>query len=55
MKKIINPWRNHPGYNCLGCCPDNPIMQHDIAKHGFTYCGIIYLASGAKRLAYQKK
>ena len=28
MKKIINPWRNHPGYNCFACCPDNPIGLH---------------------------
>ena len=28
MKKIINPWRDHPGYNCFGCCPDNPIGLH---------------------------
>ena len=28
MKKIINPWRNHPEYNCFGCCPDNPIGLH---------------------------
>ena len=33
---------------------DNAIMQHNIEKHGFTYCGIIYLASGDERLAYQK-
>ena len=33
---------------------DNLIMQHNIAKHGFSYCGIIYLASGDERLAYQK-
>ena len=33
---------------------DNKIMQHLITKHGFTYCGIIYLASGDERLAYQK-
>ena len=32
---------------------DNLIMQHNILKHGFTYCGIIYLASGDERLAYQ--
>ena len=30
------------------------IMQHVIQKHGFTYCGIIYLLSGDERLAYQK-
>ena len=28
MKRIINPWRNHEGYNCFGCCPDNPIGLH---------------------------
>ena len=33
---------------------DNLIMQHNILKYGFTYCGIIYLASGDERLAYQK-
>ena len=33
---------------------DNKIMQHNILKHGFTYCGIIYLLSGDARLAYQK-
>ena len=27
-KKIINPWRNHEGYNCFGCSPDNPIGLH---------------------------
>jgi hypothetical protein len=34
---------------------DNLIMQHLIAKRGFTYCGIIHLANGDERLAYQKK
>ncbi len=33
---------------------DNRIMQYNIAKHGFAYCGIIYLANGDERLAYQK-
>jgi hypothetical protein len=33
---------------------DNAIMQHNILKHGFSYCGIIYLLSGDERLAYQK-
>ena len=32
---------------------DNHIMQHNIEKHGFTYCGIIFLANGDERLAYQ--
>ena len=30
------------------------MMQHNILKYGFTYCGIIYLASGDERLAYQR-
>lgn len=33
---------------------DNSIMQHCLAKYGFTYCGIILLANGDERLAYQK-
>lgn len=33
---------------------DNQIMQHNILRHGFTYCGIIYLLSGDERLAYQR-
>ena len=33
---------------------DNHIMQHNIEKHGFEYCGIIHLASGDERLAYQR-
>jgi hypothetical protein len=33
---------------------DNRIMQHLLDSHGFTYCGIIYLASGDERLAYQR-
>lgn len=32
---------------------DNRIMQHNILKHGFRYCGIIHLANGDERLAYQ--
>ena len=33
---------------------DNCIMQHNIKKHGFSYCGIIYLVNGNERLAYQR-
>lgn len=32
---------------------DNKIMRHNILKHGFVYCGVIYLESGDERLAYQ--
>ena len=33
---------------------DNRIMQKLLDTHGFTYCGVIYLASGDERLAYQR-
>lgn len=33
---------------------DNTVMQHNLLKHGFAYCGIIFLANGDERLAYQK-
>ena len=33
---------------------DNRVMQRRLQQHGFTYCGIILLASGAERLAYQR-
>ena len=33
---------------------DNRVMQHLLLQHGFTYCGIIHLASGDERLAYQR-
>lgn len=32
---------------------DNKIMQHCILSYGFRYCGIIFLANGDQRLAYQ--
>ena len=28
MKKIINPWCDHPDYDCFGCSPDNPFGLH---------------------------
>lgn len=47
---------------CEKICPnlridthrDNRIMQRVLTKNGFTYCGLIYLKSGAERLAYQR-
>ena len=33
---------------------DNRIMRRLIEKSGFTYCGVIVLADGSERLAYQK-
>ena len=33
---------------------DNRIMRYLIEKHGFTYCGIIWLTDGTPRLAYER-
>ena len=33
---------------------DNKPMQRSLEKNGFTRCGIIYLASGDERIAYQR-
>ena len=32
----------------------NVVMRRMLEKHGFAYCGIIYLQSGAARVAYEK-
>lgn len=28
MDKLKNPWLDKPGYNCIGCAPDNPLGFH---------------------------
>ena len=33
---------------------DNRVMRHLIEKHGFTYCGVIYLENGDPRLAFER-
>lgn len=33
---------------------DNLPMQHMLEKNGFTRCGIIYMADGGERIAFQK-
>ena len=33
---------------------DNRVMQHLLEKNGFVRCGIIYVANGTPRIAYQR-
>lgn len=33
---------------------DNKVMQRVLSKNGFSRCGIIYIADGSQRIAYQK-
>jgi len=47
---------------CLGVCPhlridtheDNRIMRKLVTANGFQYCGVIRLANGEPRLAYER-
>ncbi len=33
---------------------DNIPMQNAVKKHGFSYCGVIYLENGDERIAFEK-
>lgn len=47
---------------CFRVCPnirvdthaDNKVMQHLLLSRGFSRCGIIYIANGTARIAFQK-
>ena len=54
FSSIMNFCFSHDANIRINTHKDNHIMQHNMIKHGFTYCGIIYLANGDERLAYQK-
>lgn len=52
---IISYCRQHDPHLRIDTHRDNLIMRHLIEKNGFLYCGIILLASGDERLAYELK
>lgn len=54
FSSIMNFCFSHDANIRIDTHKDNHIMQHNMIKHGFTYCGIIYIANGDERLAYQK-
>ena len=54
MKSILDFCFSHTNNIRIDTHRDNIIMQHLLEKHGFSYCGIIYLTNGDERLAYQK-
>ena len=51
---VINYAASHFAHLRIDTHRDNRIMQHLIEKHGFTYCGIIWLEDGTERLAYER-
>ena len=51
---IIDYAASHYAHLRIDTHRDNRIMQHLIVRHGFTYCGIIWLEDGTERLAYER-
>lgn len=49
---VVDFCLQHTDYIRIDTHRDNTIMQHLLCKHGFTYCGVIYIANGDDRLAY---
>ena len=45
--------REQIGHIRIDTLEDNRIMQHLIEKHGFVRCGIIHVADGSPRIAYE--
>ena len=45
--------REQIGHIRIDTHEDNRIMQHLIEKHGFVRCGIIHVADGSPRIAYE--
>lgn len=46
--------RKRSSYLRIDTHEDNKIMQHVVQKHGFRRCGIIYVADGSPRIAYDR-
>lgn len=52
--KVIEFCEQHSSHLRIDTYKDNLIMQKAIEKQGFSYCGIIYLANGSPRMAYDR-
>lgn len=53
MSALLAFCRSHVPNIRIDTHRDNKIMQHCLLAAGFTYCGVILLANGDPRLAYQ--
>lgn len=45
--------KQHSSHLRVDTHADNKVMQHILKRHGFVRCGIIYVANGTPRIAYQ--
>lgn len=50
--QLLEFCRQRSGHLRIDTYKDNHIMQKVVTKHGFRYCGTIYLANGNPRMAY---
>lgn len=54
LEKCVAFCESKAGYLRIDTHEDNHIMQHLLAKLGFSCCGTIYLENGSPRLAYDR-
>ena len=52
LKAAVDFAKAQVGYLRIDTHSDNAVMQSAVQKQGFRYCGIIYIADGTPRLAY---
>lgn len=55
LKAAVEFASGHVDYLRIDTHADNHVMQRAVQKQGFQYCGIIYIADGTPRLAYDRK
>ena len=53
FSEAVNYCRSHSDHLRIDTHHDNHIMQKVVAKHGFSRRGIIYIADGSPRIAYE--
>lgn len=53
MHEVLNFCFREIGNIRIDTHRDNKVMQNSLLRYGFRYCGIIRLADGSERLAYQ--
>ncbi|MBR6691074.1 MAG: GNAT family N-acetyltransferase [Bacteroidaceae bacterium] len=53
-RRLLDWAFGHTGTVRIDTHRDNVIMHHILKSYGFTYCGVIHLANGDPRDAYQK-
>lgn len=55
LKEILSFCEKRAGNIRIDTHADNQIMRHLLEKYGYSPCGIIRIADGSPRIAYQKK